>query len=127
MLVFGVQLSPLTVLAFPVLLLQGILVASAAVWTSSRVANIGQLNHFNTLFLSPQFMFAGVFFPVDSLPAWAQVVAWLLPLSHSVSVLRSITQGTLDWETLAHLAWLCLVATVLFVFALRSMRARLVR
>lgn len=127
MLLFGVQFSPLTLLAFPVLLLQGILVASAAVWTSSRVANIGQLNHFATLFLSPQFMFAGVFFPLDSLPVWAQAVAWLLPLSHSVIVVRSLALGAPDWETLAHLAWLCVVGTILFLMALRSMRARLVK
>lgn len=127
MVLFGVNMSWLTPLTLPVLLLQGIVFSAAGVWVSSRVANVGQLNHFFSLFISPQFIFGGVFYPLDALPWWAAGIAWLMPLTHSVTVMRDLVWGVPDLETLGHLAWLLAVAALLGTMALRSMRARLVR
>ena len=42
------------------------------------------------LFNLPQFMLAGVFFPIDSLPAWLQVIGTKLPLSFLNQAMRAI-------------------------------------
>ena len=40
------------------------------------------------------FLFCGVFFPLANLPAYLQGIAWILPLTSVVSLLRTLTLGT---------------------------------
>ncbi|MBI3271905.1 MAG: ABC transporter permease, partial [Planctomycetes bacterium] len=37
--------------------------------------HIDFFTHYYTLFLSPMFLFSGVFFPTSTLPAWARVLS----------------------------------------------------
>jgi ABC-2 type transport system permease protein len=67
--------------------------------------------------LSP---FAGVFYPLATLPAWMRVVSWVLPPSHVFEVLRAVLAGGApSWRSLALAALLAvadvLLAALLFV------------
>lgn len=126
MAVFGVHLSLWTLAVLPLLFLQGLVFGSAGVLAASKVRSIDQLNHFQTLFMNPQFMFAGVFFPLTQLPAWVGGAAWLTPLNHGVSSVRAAIAGTPDAGTLVDVAWLTVAALLAGALALRSMRARLI-
>ena len=42
----------------------------------------------------PMFLFSGTFFPISSLPGPLEVVAWLTPLWHGVTLCRDLTLGT---------------------------------
>ncbi|HEY8550874.1 MAG TPA: ABC transporter permease [Vicinamibacterales bacterium] len=46
-----------------------------------------------TLILYPMLAVSGLFFPLDKLPAPAQMIARLLPLTHAVSLLRGVWHG----------------------------------
>ena len=54
---------------------------------------------FGALVLYPMLAISGVFVPVEAFPDWLQQVAWLLPLTHAVSLLQGAWLGE-SW--LAH-------------------------
>jgi ABC-2 type transport system permease protein len=61
--------------------------------------------------LSP---FAGVFYPVSTLPGWMRVVSWVLPPSWVFEALRALVAGrAVSWPSLAGAAGLALLDVVL--------------
>lgn len=104
----------------------GLAFSAMALLVSSLVSNIDHFNYYVTLALTPMFVFAGVFFPVQNLPAVAQQIAWLTPLMHAVRLCRSLAFG--DW---AHVGgdtlWLIVFTLALLPFPFWQLRRRLVR
>jgi len=94
---FGVMLiAPATLLAELLAAMTG-LAFSAPIIAYAATLKTG--NNFNILFrfiITPLFMFSGVFFPVDRLPAPLQWIAQVSPLYHGVQLVRGITLGQLD-------------------------------
>ena len=61
-------------------------------------------NRFATIFrfgITPLFLFSGTFFPITSLPAALQALAWLTPLYHGVALTRGLSLGTIGDDPLA--------------------------
>jgi lipooligosaccharide transport system permease protein len=55
----------------------------------------------------PMTLFAGVFFPVASLPLAARMLAYVSPLWHGVELIRAATLGTATaWGGWAHVGYL---------------------
>ena len=80
--------------------------------------------------ITPLFLFSGTFFPIESLPAFLQPVAWLTPLYHGVALSRGLSLGTAGEEPLlmlAHAAVLLAFAAAGAYAAVRTVSARLVR
>jgi len=73
------------------------------------------------------FLFGGTFFPLDTLPGWAQALAWFLPLTHLVEITRAIGIGPLDVIALWNLLYLALFSAIFFPLALIKMRKRLIK
>jgi lipooligosaccharide transport system permease protein len=48
--------------------------------------------------LTPLFLVAGTFFPLDQLPEWAQVAGELNPLHHCVELVRHAAFGFEAWD-----------------------------
>jgi ABC-2 type transport system permease protein len=68
----------------------------------------------NWFFSSVSGLLAGTMFPVAVLPAWLRLVAFCLPLTHSLEALRrSLLAGATFREVQGHLLALALFATVL--------------
>jgi lipooligosaccharide transport system permease protein len=93
--VFGAAHSPLVILGIPVAVLTGMSFAApiAAYSGTQRTPN-----RFNVIFrfgITPLFLFSGTFFPIESLPAPFQAVAWLSPLWHGVDLTRGLVLGTI--------------------------------
>ena len=44
----------------------------------------------------PMFLFSGTFYPIDTLPDWAQALAWLSPLWHATELARWVSLGPLQ-------------------------------
>ena len=126
MLVFQITLSPPALLVLPAMFLQGLLFGAAGVTVAAVVRSIGELNHFASLFLIPQYMFAGVFFPMAGLPDWAVTIGWFMPLFHGASLARSLVSGNVTVSVLGDLVWLLVVGAVFFALGLRLMRRRLI-
>ncbi|GAA3224396.1 ABC transporter permease [Dactylosporangium siamense] len=74
----------------------------------------------------PMTLFAGVFFPVESLPWVARLLAYVSPLWHGVELSRAATLGTATaWGVPAHVAVLAVWCAVGYVLALRSFTRKL--
>ena len=72
------------------------------------------------------YFFSGIFFPLASLPPWAQAVAWCLPLTHAVALSRACVAGTVGLATVAHLAVLLAVLAVSYGLAVHWVGRRLI-
>jgi lipooligosaccharide transport system permease protein len=73
------------------------------------------------------FLFSGVFFPVDRLPAVLEAIAFATPLWHGVALARGLALGTLGTgPALLHVGYLALWAGGGVVLARRAYRRRLV-
>jgi lipooligosaccharide transport system permease protein len=79
------------------------------------------------LFITPMFLFSGTFFPIENLPDWAQVTAMILPLTHLVSLARSLCYSRFDGMMLWQLVYLMVFLAVFFPLALYKMRKRLIK
>jgi lipooligosaccharide transport system permease protein len=74
------------------------------------------------------YLFSGTFFPLENLPDWARVVAWLLPLSHLVTLARNLCLGTITAGQIAVSGgYLVITTALLFPVAIRVMRRRLIK
>jgi len=124
---WGLVDSPLAVLVLPAAVIPGIMFASISLSYTSVAWSISSLNYFFAVYVTPMYWLAGVFFPVDQLPEWAQKVGWWLPATHAVEVYRALTSGDLEWSHLGDIVWMVVVAAAFYAIALFSMRRRLVK
>ncbi len=90
------------------------------------VPGIDSFNYFYTLFMTPMFLFSGIFFPVDTLPPLVSKIAFFTPLYHLVNICRSAALGHLQGN-LWDIAWLVFVAMILAPYPFRLMRKRLIQ
>ena len=124
---FGLISFPLGLSIIPLAFLGGIAFGSVGMLFTGMVANIDQFNLPIFLLVTPMFLFSGTFFPIETLPAWAQHVAAALPLTHLVDMVRSLSYGEMSSRLLGDLAYLAVFSFVFFIWALRKMRARLIK
>jgi lipooligosaccharide transport system permease protein len=75
--------------------------------------------------LTPLFLVAGTFFPIDGLPRWARVLAELNPLHHTVELVRHAAFGW-HWTDLARVGALVLFGAILWRIAIRAMTRKLI-
>jgi lipooligosaccharide transport system permease protein len=90
---FGAAASPTIVLAIPAAVLTGMAFAAPITAFSATQQNINKFNAIFRFGITPLFLFSGTFYPIDSLPAPLQVVAWFSPLFHGVQLTRGFALG----------------------------------
>lgn len=110
----------------PFLLLPGMVFSLSALSYTGVTPHIDFLGYYVTLFITPIYLFAGIFFPVSSMPAWVQYLAWFNPLYHSVEVCRALVLGNVASSLWMH-AGALFIWTVLFAWLpVRIFRKRLI-
>jgi lipooligosaccharide transport system permease protein len=122
---FGVFHSWLGVLAPVAMALIGLMFALLGLTFTYVITMVDYLSYYWTLFLTPMFMFSGIFFPLDKLPGWLQAAAWFMPLKHAVELMRALlTSG--DPAAAARAAlWIVVVTLAVFALPLNLLRRRL--
>jgi lipooligosaccharide transport system permease protein len=123
---FGLAPMPRALAALPVIPLAGLLFAALGITFTLRIPNMDLFSFYFTLFLTPLFLFSGVFFPLEErLSGVWLYVAEVLPLLHPVRLARSAFSG--EWSLVAvwDLAYMLLISCVLLFFARRTIRGRL--
>ena len=105
--------------------LQGIMFASIAMLFTSIVPAIYSFNYYFTLFITPMFLFSGVFFPLSSFPEIVQALSWVLPLTPAVRLTRALVSGEFQPDLLWALALIIVLAVLFFSISLVTMRRRL--
>jgi lipooligosaccharide transport system permease protein len=76
--------------------------------------------------LTPLFLVAGTFFPLDRLPRWAQVLGEINPLHHCVELVRGAAFGFDGWPDLLRLGAIVLFAVLAWRVAIHSMTRKLI-
>ena len=77
----------------PLAFLGSLLFSGLGLAAAGFARNIDQLSYPQYLLVFPMFLFCGVFYPLESLPAPLQVFAWIFPLTSVVSLARTLTLG----------------------------------
>ena len=83
-------------------------------------------NYVVSAVLTPLFLVAGTFFPIDGLPEWAQVLAQFNPLYHCVELVRHAVFGLEGWEDLVALGVLLAWGLFLWRIAIHAMTRKLI-
>jgi lipooligosaccharide transport system permease protein len=99
--------------------------AAFGIATAASVAKIDQFSYVTTLVITPLFLVAGTFFPIDQLPEGFQIAAQFNPLHQLVELVRHACFG-FEATDLLRLAGLVLFAVVLWREAVRRMSKRLI-
>ncbi|MBT8407362.1 MAG: ABC transporter permease [Deltaproteobacteria bacterium] len=123
---FGLLVYPQAILIVPIAFVGGFAFGSMAMCFTALVPHIEVFNFPFFLFITPMFLFSGTFFPLETLPNWAQVLAHVLPLTHLVALVRAIAMGSLRGQLLVNLLYLMLFSVLTFIFAILLMRRRLI-
>ncbi|HWR08088.1 ABC transporter permease [Sporomusa sp.] len=108
------------------LIIPGLTFSLLAICYTGITDNIDKFNYYVTLFLTPSYLFSGVFFPINSMPAWAQLLAWFNPIYHSVEVCRAMALGNINPGLLVHAGVLLAVAIVFMPLSVRLLTKRLI-
>ena len=99
--------------------------AGFGIAVAASVAKIDQFSYVTTLFVTPLFLVAGTFFPIDQLPLGVRIASQLNPLHHLVELVRGACFG-FEATDLLRVAFLVLFAIALWRVAVSRMEKRLI-
>jgi lipooligosaccharide transport system permease protein len=89
--------------------------------------SIDNFSYVQSGLLTPLFLIAGTFFPIEGLPDAIQVVAQVNPLYHCVQLVRDLVVMGIDpWADLGHLAFLVVFGLITWRLAIWRLRERLI-
>jgi lipooligosaccharide transport system permease protein len=100
--------------------------AGFGVAVAARMKSIDNFSYVISAVLTPLFLVAGTFFPIDALPTWARDAAQVNPLHHLVELVRDAVFGFKGWTDLLHVGVLALFALITWRASIRWMAQRLV-
>jgi len=99
--------------------------AAFGIAVAGTVGKIDQFNYVTTLVITPLFLVAGTFFPIDQLPAGVQAAAQLNPLHHLVELVRHSAFG-FESTDLVRVGVLAAFAFAMWRLAVRQMTKTLI-
>ena len=106
--------------------LSGLGWACFGIMIAGFMSSIENFNYIISAVLTPLFLVAGTFFPLSSLPRWAQVLGELNPLHHCVQLVRDFVFMNVSWVDLLRAGYLVLFALVLWRIAIHAMERKLI-
>ncbi len=114
-------------LSFLVLALACIAYAACGLAATAYAKNWEFVSYFMTFWVTPNFIFSGVFFSIDRFPPMIEWASWILPTTHVIGIIRPLTAGLpLDpLMTVFSLLYLALLGCLMFGIAHRKLQQRL--
>jgi len=100
--------------------------ACFGILAAAMASSIENFNYIISAGLTPLFLVAGTFFPLDQLPEWAQTLAQANPLYHLVQLVRHAAFGLHGWADLAHVGVLIAFGLLMWRLAIWRLQKRLV-
>ena len=122
---FGLDPAPGMLLVPLFAFITALIFAGFGIAVAASVAKIDQFNYVTTLFITPLFLVAGTFFPIDQLPEAVQIASLLNPLDHLVVLVRHACFG-FEATDLLRVAVLIAFAVVMWRVAVNRMEKRLI-
>ena len=124
---FGLIDYPGGLLILPLAFLGGLAFGAIGMYFTSLVPHIDLFNLPIFLFITPMFLFGGTFFPLETLPAWAQNLSLVFPLTHLVILTRALSFGTPEPSLWLSVSYLFVFTMIFFPLSLAGMRRRLIK
>ncbi len=122
---FGLE-PKVTMLLVPIFAFVTAMAFSAfGITMAASVSKIDQFNYVTTLVITPLFLVAGTFFPIDQLPEGFQIAAQFNPLYQLVQLVRDACFG-LEPVDILRFAGLLVLALVLWRIAIHRLERRLI-
>ena len=123
----GIESLPGALLSLVVLAIAGFTFTACGLAATAHAKNWEFISYFMTFWVTPNFIFTGVFFSIDRFPSYIEALSWLLPTTHVISIIRPLTSGQPLHLGMALLHLLVLVALggVMFWLAHRKLKARM--
>ena len=100
--------------------------ANFGIGVAARMQSIDNFSYIISAVLTPLFLVAGTFFPIEGLPEWAQVLAQINPLYHLVQLVRDAVFATLGWVDLVHLGVIVAFGLLMWRLAVWRLERRLI-
>jgi lipooligosaccharide transport system permease protein len=110
----------------PIAMIAGFGWACFGIAIASKMNSFENFSYVISAVLTPLFLVAGTFFPLDELPGWARALAWFNPLYHLVELVRHAVFG---WEfplDLAHMGILVVFGLITWRVAVAGMTRKLI-
>jgi lipooligosaccharide transport system permease protein len=123
---FGLQPRPSMVTVPFIAALTGLGFAYFGMWVSAIVKTIDSFTYVTSAVLTPLFLVAGTFFPIQNLPSWLQVLAQFNPLYHCVKLVRDASFHWVPVADLYHVSFLVVFALITWTLAMSALRRRLI-
>lgn len=123
--IFGSAASLLTPLAILPLLIGCLYLSGLALGLTAHIYEIDHFNIFFAFFFSTIFL-CGAWFPVDLLPLWLQVIAYILPTTSVIDLTRAFLSGDFQSRHIYEGIYLIMISLIFVEWALRSIRKRMV-
>jgi len=105
----------------------GLAFGAVGMFFTGMVPTIDVFNLPIFLFITPMFLFSGTFFPVSSLPGWAQTFSLAFPLYHLVELMRLVALERVETAPLLSVGYLIVFFLCFMKLALFTMRRRLIQ
>ncbi len=123
---FGLDPAPGMVLVPLIGFVTGFGFAAFGVTVAALAKSIDNFNYVTSSVITPLFLVAGTFFPIDALPGWAATLAQVNPLHHCVELVRDATFGLEPAADLLHVGVLLVFAVLMWRLAIWRLRLRLI-
>lgn len=97
----GVELSVVTVLKLvPLIALLAVTLTSAGVALGARLRSVESFQMISQMAIMPTMFLSGIFFPINNVPAWMNVLVKINPVTYAVAPVRAIAlEGSLGSAT----------------------------
>jgi len=91
----GVSFSAWTVLALlPLMLLLAVSMGSLGILLATRIRSMEAFQAVMQMLMFPMVFLSGVFFPLEGLPSWMNVIVKLNPATYGIAPIRQVILGT---------------------------------
>jgi len=107
-------------------ILTGFGFAAMGIFLSSVVPSIDSFGYVISALVTPLFLLAGTFFPLENLPGWVAAGAVVNPLYHTVELVRGAVFGLAGASPLGHVLGLLVFAALMWTAAVVGMRRVLI-
>lgn len=108
-LLFGAWPGGMSLLTIPVAMVAALAMFTPLMAYSATLEEEGlEFNFVQRLIVMPMFLFAGTFFPLESMPPYLQWVGWVSPMWHGTQLARMASYGMENpgWLTVVHVVYL---------------------
>lgn len=117
-------------LMLPISALAGMALGSLIMAFSATLQDEGyQFSMIQRFVLTPMFLFAGTFYPLETMPGYLQWIGWISPMWHGTQLARAVSYGLelSPGQVAIHLGFLVIMLAVGATFATRMFVRRLTR